>query len=102
MRGTGKTETNLSASNAETDMPACDCMSARANMFGNNPVCNNTNSDNTGSDNTDSNNSACNNTGSDNTGSDNTNSDNTGSNSTTLIPPQHILNNHASLNSGAF
>lgn len=87
MRGTGKTETNLSASNAETDMPACDCMSARANMFGNNPVCNNTNSDNTGSDNTDSN---------------NTGSDNTGSNSTTLIPPQHILNNHASLNSGAF
>lgn len=55
MWGTGKAETNVSASNAETDMPACDCMSARTNMSGDNPVRNNTNSNNTNSNNSVSN-----------------------------------------------
>ncbi|EJD6037457.1 hypothetical protein [Morganella morganii] len=50
----------MSASNAETDMPACDCMSARTNMSGDNPVRNNTNSNNTNSNNTNSNNSVSN------------------------------------------
>ncbi|HHZ8352137.1 TPA: hypothetical protein ACWMJN_000703 [Morganella morganii] len=50
----------MSAGNAETDMPACDCMSARANMSGDNPVRNNTNSNNTNSNNTNSNNSVSN------------------------------------------
>ncbi|EPU0813315.1 hypothetical protein PU708_000014160 [Morganella morganii] len=45
----------MSASNAETDMPACDCMSARANMSGDNPVRNNTRTNNTNSNNSVSN-----------------------------------------------
>lgn len=71
MWGTGKTETNLSASNAETDMPACDCMSARANMSGDNPVRNNTNSNNTRTNNTNSDDTVIYRTRSDNTNANN-------------------------------
>lgn len=67
MWGTGKAETNVSASNAKTDMPACDCMSARTNMSGDNPVRNNTRTNNTNSNNTNSDNTRTNNTNSDDT-----------------------------------